>query len=44
MFVGAMVGATPFYGLHLSMCIVLSWLLRLNPPATYGVELHYKFF
>ena len=36
MLVGAMVGATPFYGLHFVICVALAWLLRLNPPAMYA--------
>lgn len=34
--VGAMVGASPLYGLHLSVCLLLAWLLRLNAAAMYA--------
>jgi SAM-dependent methyltransferase/uncharacterized protein (DUF2062 family) len=36
MFVGAIVGASPLYGFHLAICVVLGWLLRLNTPAMYA--------
>lgn len=34
--VGAMVGSTPFYGLHFVLCVALGWALRLNTPAMYA--------
>ncbi len=35
-FVGAIVGCTPLFGLHLWVCIALAWLLRLNQPTVYA--------
>ena len=35
--VGAMIGFTPLFGLHLLICIVAARLLRLNVLITYGV-------
>ena len=32
---GVFIGCTPFYGLHLALCIVLARLLRLNAGLTY---------
>jgi uncharacterized protein (DUF2062 family)/trans-aconitate methyltransferase len=32
---GVFIGCTPFYGLHLPLCIVLAKLLRVNPALTY---------
>jgi uncharacterized protein (DUF2062 family)/SAM-dependent methyltransferase len=32
---GAFIGCSPFYGLHLALCIVFARLLRLNPALTY---------
>jgi uncharacterized protein (DUF2062 family)/SAM-dependent methyltransferase len=34
--VGAIVGCTPLFGLHLFVCIALAWLLRLNQVAVYA--------
>ncbi len=34
--VGAIVGCTPFFGLHLPLCLGLAALLRLNRAATYA--------
>ena len=34
--VGAIVGSTPLFGLHLTICVGLAALLRLNVVATYG--------
>lgn len=34
--VGAIIGATPFFGLHLWICLGVAGLLRLNPTATYA--------
>lgn len=35
--VGAMIGFTPLFGLHLLICVVAARLLRLNVLITYGV-------
>ncbi|HEY0557264.1 MAG TPA: DUF2062 domain-containing protein [Thermoanaerobaculia bacterium] len=32
---GVFIGCTPFYGLHLPLCILLAKLLRVNPALTY---------
>jgi uncharacterized protein (DUF2062 family)/trans-aconitate methyltransferase len=32
---GVFIGCTPFYGLHLPLCILCAKLLRLNPALTY---------
>jgi uncharacterized protein (DUF2062 family)/SAM-dependent methyltransferase len=32
---GVFIGCTPFYGLHLALCILFARLLRLNPALTY---------
>jgi uncharacterized protein (DUF2062 family)/trans-aconitate methyltransferase len=32
---GVFIGCTPFYGLHLPLCLVFAKLLRLNPALTY---------
>jgi uncharacterized protein (DUF2062 family)/SAM-dependent methyltransferase len=34
--VGAIVGCSPLFGLHLFVCIALAWLLRLNQVAVYA--------
>src|SRR3954465_531830 len=34
--VGAIVGCSPLFGLHLFVCIGLAWLLRLNQVAVYA--------
>lgn len=34
--VGAILGSTPFFGLHLFLCLGAAALLRLNPVAVYG--------
>ena len=34
--VGGVIGSTPFYGLHLPICILLARVLRLNQVAVYG--------
>src|SRR5438552_3250479 len=34
--VGAIVGVTPFFGLHLPLCVGLAWLLRLNKVTVYA--------
>jgi uncharacterized protein (DUF2062 family)/2-polyprenyl-3-methyl-5-hydroxy-6-metoxy-1,4-benzoquinol methylase len=34
--VGAVLGSTPFFGLHFFLCVGAAWLLRLNPVAVYG--------
>lgn len=34
--VGAIVGCTPFFGLHFFICVALAWLLRLNQVVVYG--------
>lgn len=34
--VGAILGSTPFFGLHFFLCVCAAWLLRLNPVAVYG--------
>lgn len=34
--VGAIVGSTPFFGLHLPIAIAIAWALRLNRVAVYG--------
>ncbi len=33
---GGVVGCTPFFGLHLPLCIALAWLLRLNKLIVYA--------
>ncbi len=33
--VGVLIGCSPFYGLHLALCLLFSRLLRLNPGLTY---------
>jgi uncharacterized protein (DUF2062 family) len=35
-FVGAIAGCTPFFGLHIFICIALAWLLRLNKVTVYA--------
>ena len=35
-FVGCVVGCSPFWGLHLPICIALAFLLRLNQVAVYA--------
>jgi uncharacterized protein (DUF2062 family)/trans-aconitate methyltransferase len=32
---GVFIGCTPFYGLHLALCILFAWLFRLNQGLTY---------
>lgn len=32
---GVVIGCSPFYGLHLPLCLVFAWLLRLNRGLTY---------
>ena len=34
--VGCIVGATPLFGLHLSICILFAWLFGLNQVVVYG--------
>jgi uncharacterized protein (DUF2062 family) len=34
--VGCIVGCTPFFGLHIVLCVALAWLLGLNQLAVYG--------
>jgi uncharacterized protein (DUF2062 family) len=34
--VGCMVGATPLFGFHLTLCLGLAWLLRLNSAVMYA--------
>lgn len=34
--VGAMIGCTPLFGLHLWICIAVAWLLRLNKVTVYA--------
>ncbi|HUS66254.1 MAG TPA: DUF2062 domain-containing protein, partial [Kofleriaceae bacterium] len=34
--VGAIVGCTPFFGLHFFICVGLAWLFRLNQVVVYG--------
>jgi len=33
--VGVLIGCSPFYGLHLALCLLFARLLRLNPGLTY---------
>src|SRR6185436_3582668 len=33
---GCIVGCTPFFGLHIFICIALAWVLRLNQVIVYG--------
>jgi uncharacterized protein (DUF2062 family) len=35
-FVGAVVGCTPLFGLHIVVCLALAWLFRLNKLVVYG--------
>ncbi len=35
-FVGAVVGCTPLFGLHIVVCLALAWLFRLNKLIVYG--------
>ena len=35
-FIGALVGASPLFGFHLPLCLLLAALLRLNPLAMYA--------
>jgi uncharacterized protein (DUF2062 family)/SAM-dependent methyltransferase len=34
--VGCIVGCTPFFGLHIVLCVTLAWLLGLNQLVVYG--------
>jgi uncharacterized protein (DUF2062 family) len=34
--VGCIVGCTPFFGLHIVLCVALAWLLGLNQLVVYG--------
>jgi uncharacterized protein (DUF2062 family)/SAM-dependent methyltransferase len=35
-FVGIVIGCTPFFGLHIVLCVVLAYLLRLNQVVVYA--------
>ena len=34
--IGVLIGCSPFYGLHILLCIGIAWLLRLNKLIMYG--------
>src|SRR6185369_14835180 len=35
-FLGCVIGCTPFFGLHFPICVAAAWLLGLNKLVVYG--------